>query len=559
MGQRVIVCTNQMPDLEMDQQGPDNLHPEHCVFLGNIAHFPHPNFFPVLSGPGNTSNVDLHHLAEHHESNMFYANQFNGLQHHHSVTNLNLGPPSHYYNPYMAVSSMNRICPVPLISGSSDQPPSSSNPGITNVPPNDYDGSNHFMDGSRSSGKRKNAECFPGNHPINGLAALASSSSSSAGSPQNTGLHSISERFESGAGLADVASFQPPEYRANALPSRAGTSRRSVRSRSNDIGHQVDSNLIYNHNHLSQGSHVGQSFHSTGGAWVEQQFGSNGSDNGSPNWGSTPAMPFLHGRNANLAPMEITSMSGQGYPLEIINGRRSTTLLQPSSMQHHHFHPHLQPPPLQSMRGHNYHPHASIPSYMTPASNNLNHGTLNPYFEGQERAPRYPRPFPSNGLRIYRPYRSGMRQTALENNSLPYLRVLSEDDVAILEFPRFYEVGSLIDQHRDMRLDIDDMSYEELLALGERIGNVKTGLSEENISRSLKTRVHSSSCREDINCDMRETCIICQLDYEKEENVGILECGHEYHADCIKQWLTLKNVCPICKMPALTVDGMNDR
>ncbi|KAF3625254.1 hypothetical protein FXO37_30967 [Capsicum annuum] len=44
---------------------------------------------------------------------------------------------------------------------------------------------------------------------------------------------------------------------------------------------------------------------------------------------------------------------------------------------------------------------------------------------------------------------------------------------------------SMFDQHRDMRLEIDDMGYEELLALGERIGYVNIVLSEELILKVL--------------------------------------------------------------------------
>lgn len=33
-------------------------------------------------------------------------------------------------------------------------------------------------------------------------------------------------------------------------------------------------------------------------------------------------------------------------------------------------------------------------------------------------------------------------------------------EVALLEIPDLYEVGNLVDHHRDMRLDIEDMSYE---------------------------------------------------------------------------------------------------
>ncbi|KAL5698002.1 RING-type E3 ubiquitin transferase [Ranunculus cassubicifolius] len=126
-------------------------------------------------------------------------------------------------------------------------------------------------------------------------------------------------------------------------------------------------------------------------------------------------------------------------------------------------------------------------------------------------------------------------------------------EVAILEFPGFYEVGSSTDRHRDMRLDIDDMSYEELLALGERIGNVVTGFPKETISSHLKTKVYHSTTTKDTNNET-ETCTVCQVEFKDAEKVGSLDCGHEYHVDCIKRWLQVKNVCPICKVPAINVE-----
>ncbi|KAL6347510.1 hypothetical protein AAG906_026032 [Vitis piasezkii] len=41
-------------------------------------------------------------------------------------------------------------------------------------------------------------------------------------------------------------------------------------------------------------------------------------------------------------------------------------------------------------------------------------------------------------------------------------------------------------------------------------------------------------------------------EYENEEKIGFLDCGHEYHADCLKKWVLVKNVCPLCKAPAMT-------
>ncbi|KAL1552609.1 putative E3 ubiquitin-protein ligase HIP1 [Salvia divinorum] len=112
---------------------------------------------------------------------------------------------------------------------------------------------------------------------------------------------------------------------------------------------------------------------------------------------------------------------------------------------------------------------------------------------------------------------------------------------------------NLYDQHRDMRLDIDNMSYEELLALEERMGTVSTALSEEALSKCLRrsvyepttSKVESTESGDDIKCS------ICQDEYAPGDEIGCLvECQHGYHATCINQWLQVKNWCPICKASA---------
>ncbi|KAG8062313.1 hypothetical protein GUJ93_ZPchr0003g16465 [Zizania palustris] len=49
-----------------------------------------------------------------------------------------------------------------------------------------------------------------------------------------------------------------------------------------------------------------------------------------------------------------------------------------------------------------------------------------------------------------------------------------EEHATIMDFSRLYEVSNVVDEHGDMRLDIDNMTYEELLALEEQIGDVNT-------------------------------------------------------------------------------------
>lgn len=112
-----------------------------------------------------------------------------------------------------------------------------------------------------------------------------------------------------------------------------------------------------------------------------------------------------------------------------------------------------------------------------------------------------------------------------------------------------HESREAVDPHWDMRLDIDDMSYEELLALEERIGNVNTGLADEKISGCVvELACHSSSHTQ--NDQDNERCVICLEEYGHKVSLGRLKCGHDFHASCIKKWLEVKNACPVCKADA---------
>ncbi|KAK7364103.1 hypothetical protein VNO80_12497 [Phaseolus coccineus] len=102
------------------------------------------------------------------------------------------------------------------------------------------------------------------------------------------------------------------------------------------------------------------------------------------------------------------------------------------------------------------------------------------------------------------------------------------------------------DQFRDWRLDIDDMSYEELLELGERIGHVSTGLKEDEMGHNIR-KVKLSSSNDASKDQEGKNCSVCQEEYEPHDELGKLKCDHSYHFQCIKQWLVQKNFCPVCK------------
>ncbi|KAK1430813.1 hypothetical protein QVD17_13848 [Tagetes erecta] len=133
-----------------------------------------------------------------------------------------------------------------------------------------------------------------------------------------------------------------------------------------------------------------------------------------------------------------------------------------------------------------------------------------------------------------------------QDEELTYEQLLSLEANLFLGGLNFY------DQHRDMRLDIDNMSYEELLVLEEKMGTVSTALSKEELSKCIKTDIYdylqledgkmrSGSCADDNKCS------ICQEEFVKGDQIGRLGCGHGYHTPCINEWLGLKNWCPICK------------
>ncbi|CAI0424704.1 unnamed protein product [Linum tenue] len=124
------------------------------------------------------------------------------------------------------------------------------------------------------------------------------------------------------------------------------------------------------------------------------------------------------------------------------------------------------------------------------------------------------------------------------------------EDVMILDQSVIFGMADMHDRHRDMRLDVDNMSYEELLALEEQIGSVNTGLSEETIGSQLKQRKYSAAVGSATESET-EPCCVCQEEYNNGEEIGTLDCGHDFHTGCIKQWLMLKNWCPICKTTGL--------
>nr|XP_018681066.1 PREDICTED: E3 ubiquitin ligase BIG BROTHER-like isoform X1 [Musa acuminata subsp. malaccensis] len=93
-------------------------------------------------------------------------------------------------------------------------------------------------------------------------------------------------------------------------------------------------------------------------------------------------------------------------------------------------------------------------------------------------------------------------------------------------------------------VDPDNMTYEELLELGETVGTQSRGLTQECIASLPVTKYKCSFFSR--KKSQRERCVICQKEYKRGDRQIILPCKHVYHSTCVTRWLGIKKVCPIC-------------
>jgi hypothetical protein len=135
--------------------------------------------------------------------------------------------------------------------------------------------------------------------------------------------------------------------------------------------------------------------------------------------------------------------------------------------------------------------------------------------------------------------------------SVDYLRhnqdQFSEEDLAALQ-------AAMAEEEVEVEVeadDGDDMSYELMLRLGERLGDVKSErwarVAQEKIAALPTLRFDPETVRgkDDNDCDVK--CLVCQFSYEKDDVLRRLPCEHCFHAACVDQWLKSKDCCPYCR------------
>jgi hypothetical protein len=144
--------------------------------------------------------------------------------------------------------------------------------------------------------------------------------------------------------------------------------------------------------------------------------------------------------------------------------------------------------------------------------------------------------------------------------SAEYLRrnadQFSSEDLAALQAAMAEEDPESLDADEvdgDDGGDSGDLSYDALLRLGERIGDVKEErwalIAHEKIRQlpTLSWRRSMADGKEENHTLVK--CQVCQFPYEGDDELRELPCGHYFHRECVDSWLQTKSTCALCRKP----------
>ncbi|KAL3795757.1 hypothetical protein HJC23_008244 [Cyclotella cryptica] len=126
----------------------------------------------------------------------------------------------------------------------------------------------------------------------------------------------------------------------------------------------------------------------------------------------------------------------------------------------------------------------------------------------------------------------------------------SAEDLAALQAAMAEEDPEALNEEYDAD-ESREMSYDALLRLGERIGDVKEErwalIAREKID-CIPTIVFDMSMAEGKDENHTEVkCLVCQFPYEDGDELRRLTCQHCFHKECIDSWLHTKDTCAFCR------------
>jgi hypothetical protein len=158
------------------------------------------------------------------------------------------------------------------------------------------------------------------------------------------------------------------------------------------------------------------------------------------------------------------------------------------------------------------------------------------------------------------------REYSIEMDGLRTLKDLQIHTSAALTVMRCDERGmslrgdleSKLAEAQGDAMDVDDLNYEALQELGEKIGVAAPGDGIKGLDQADLERIStllspneflSQKTTGDDDHDSR--CCICLGEFDPDDtnkSLRILNhCGHCMHDSCLQTWLSTKTSCPVCK------------
>lgn len=98
----------------------------------------------------------------------------------------------------------------------------------------------------------------------------------------------------------------------------------------------------------------------------------------------------------------------------------------------------------------------------------------------------------------------------------------------------------------------DEMTYEQLLELQDKIGFVSKGISKEEKEvknnffnyQKIPFKIYN---KKNSGLYKSTNCTFCLNDFEDKEKLKKLKCEHMFHYECLDNWLDNEKTCPVCK------------
>jgi hypothetical protein len=146
---------------------------------------------------------------------------------------------------------------------------------------------------------------------------------------------------------------------------------------------------------------------------------------------------------------------------------------------------------------------------------------------------------------------------------------LSSDDIPSYMVCDYHKKGAYIvsklrsnmsNDHRDYvrRAEIEKIVHDEMRFFIQQIKNnqAKNASPQSGWRKSyanvqqqnqLPTQATPQTPLFQMKYSKEDSCSICLGNYNSQERVGQLGCGHVFHNDCIRSWLEYQKNCPLCR------------